>query len=77
MQKLGTLGFCHTGMFAWERTRTPKPMDSVRITAFLLNCRCGSTEKGTCLVNRLMLVQIQSSALAAGQCTPNTDMKCE
>lgn len=25
-----------TGMFAWERTRPPKPMDSVRITAFLL-----------------------------------------
>ncbi len=23
-------------MFAWERTRPPKPMDSVRITAFLL-----------------------------------------
>ena len=38
-------------------------MDSVRITAFLLTCRCGSTEKGTCLVNRSMLVRIQSSAL--------------
>ena len=24
------------GTFAWERTRPPKPMDSVRITAFLL-----------------------------------------
>lgn len=24
-------------MFAWERTRPPKPMDSVRITAFLLD----------------------------------------
>ena len=24
-------------MFAWERTRPPKPMDSVRITAFLLS----------------------------------------
>ncbi len=28
------------------------------------NCRRGSTEKGTCLVNRFMLVQIQSSALS-------------
>lgn len=27
------------GMFAWERTRPPKPMDSVRITAFLLICK--------------------------------------
>lgn len=25
-----------TGMFAWVRTRPPKPMDSVRIAAFLL-----------------------------------------
>ena len=29
-----------------------------------LTCRCGSTEKGTCLVNRSMLARIQSSALA-------------
>jgi len=35
------------------------PMDSVRITAFLLTCRCGSTEQGTCLVNRSMLARIQ------------------
>ena len=28
-----------------------------------LHCRRGSTEKGTCLVNRMMLVRIQSSAL--------------
>ena len=26
-------------MFAWERTRPPKPMDGVRITAFLLICK--------------------------------------
>ena len=28
--------FFQTGMFAWERTRIPTPMDSVRITASLL-----------------------------------------
>jgi hypothetical protein len=39
-------------------------MDSVRITAFLLTCRCGSTEKGIRLVSGPMLARIQSSALA-------------
>ncbi|MCY3008205.1 MAG: hypothetical protein NTY42_00025, partial [Planctomycetota bacterium] len=36
-RSLNALSFYYTGMFAWERTRPPKPMDSVRITAFLLN----------------------------------------
>ena len=57
------LGF--TRVCSWESKRSPKPPYGVRILALVLiePCRRGSTEKGAGLVNRLMLVQIQSSAL--------------
>lgn len=32
-------------MLAWERTRPPKPMDSVRITAFLLTIEVARQRK--------------------------------
>ena len=50
-------------MCSWESSQPPKLADGVRLLALVLDCRRGSTEKGAGLVNRLMLVRIQSSAL--------------
>ena len=53
---------------SWESSQPPKLTHGVRILTLVLQqllqkCRRGSTEKGACLVNRFMLVRIQSSAL--------------
>lgn len=55
-----------TGSCSWESKRSPKPPDGVQILVVLL--ADVAEQRGTGFVNRLMLVQIQSSALRC--CVP-------
>ena len=48
-------------MSSWERKRPPKPPNGVQILALLL--ADVAEQRGSGSVNRIMLVQIQSSAL--------------
>jgi hypothetical protein len=53
-----------TGSCSWESKRPPKPPDGVRLLAILLIADVAE-QRGAGFVNRLMLVQLQSSALLA------------
>ena len=52
----------NTGVSSWERKRSPKPLNGVRLLALLLIADVAEQQGGG-FVNRSMLVQIQSSAL--------------